>query len=147
MRNLIIIAMLAGVAFTAGWFTVSRDSEGTTIQFNRAEIRQDTRQIIEKGREILDTGDQKFANQQQQDPRYADRNGGYPQPDPGYQQPAYNQNGYSQSGYPQNGSTQNGNQYSNPNTGYRDPNQAPWNQNYGRPDPNAYDANNYQGRR
>lgn len=139
MRNLIIIAALAGVAFTAGWFTVNREGDKTTIQFNRAEIRQDTRRVIDKGREILDNRDQQFANdqqqqqQQQQDPRYADRNGGYPQQDQSYQQPGYQQNGY-----PQNG---------NQETGYRDTNQAPWNQNYGRPDPNAYDANSSQGRR
>ena len=131
MRNLIIIGILGCVAFAAGWFTIDREGDKTTIQFNRAEIRQDTRRVIEKGREILDNRDSQFANQQppqQQDPRYADRNGGYPQQGQSYQQP-----GYQQSGYQQNN--------------YQDSNQAPWNQNYGRPDPNSYDANNYQERR
>jgi hypothetical protein len=53
MRTLFVIAALAAVAFMAGWFTVSRDTEHTTIQFNREEIRDDARQAIEKGREFL----------------------------------------------------------------------------------------------
>jgi hypothetical protein len=126
MRNLIIIAMLAGVAFMAGWFTIDRNGESTTIQFNRAEIRQDTRRVIDKGREILDNRDRQFANeqQQQQDPRYADRNGGFQQQDQRYQQQGYQQQGYQQQGPQQNG--------------YQDPNQAPWNQNYGRPDSRSF---------
>lgn len=122
MRNLIIIAMLAGVAFMAGWFTIDRNGESTTIQFNRAEIRQDTRRVIDKGREILDNRDRQFANeqqQQQQDPRYADRNGGFQQQDQRYQQQGYQQQGPQQNGY-------------------QDPNQAPWNQNYGRPDSRSF---------
>ena len=89
MRNLIIIGILGCVAFAAGWFTIHREGDKTTIQFNRAEIRQDTRRVIEKGREILDKRSDQFVNQQsdpqqdfQQDPRYADRNGGYPQQAP-----------------------------------------------------------------
>lgn len=133
MRNLFIIVILAGVAFTAGWFTIDREGDKTTIQFNRAEIRQDTRRVIDKGREILDSRDQQFAGdrqQPQQDPRYADRNGGFQQQDQRYQQPNFQQSAPQQNGY-QN----------------QNPSQAPWNQNYGRPDPNAYDVNQYQERR
>ncbi|KAA1258497.1 hypothetical protein LF1_10170 [Rubripirellula obstinata] len=131
MRNLFIIVILAGVAFTAGWFTIDREGDKTTIQFNRAEIRQDTRRVIDRGREILDNRDQQFAGDQQQpqqDPRYANRNGGFQQQDQRYQQPNFQQSAPQQNGY-------------------QNQNQAPWNQNFGRPDPNAYDVNQYQERR
>ena len=38
----------------AGWFKVNRDGERTTIETNRNEIRSDTKEAIEKGREFLD---------------------------------------------------------------------------------------------
>ena len=53
MRNLIIIALLLVGAFMAGWFNVNRDGDRTTIEINRNEIRSDTRDAIEKGRELL----------------------------------------------------------------------------------------------
>ena len=58
MRNLLIIAALLVVAFMAGWFTVHRDGEHTTIRFNRDEIRQDTRAAIAKGRDFIDRAQQ-----------------------------------------------------------------------------------------
>jgi regulatory protein YycI of two-component signal transduction system YycFG len=53
MRNLFIIALLILGAFLAGWFTVNRDGERTTIEINKSEIRQDTKQVIERGKEFL----------------------------------------------------------------------------------------------
>lgn len=53
MRNLFVLVIVAAAAFAAGWFTVSRDGEHTTIQFNREEIRNDARMAIDRGREIL----------------------------------------------------------------------------------------------
>jgi hypothetical protein len=53
MRNLFIIATLLAGAFMAGWFKVQRDGERTTIEINRTEIRQDTREALDRGREFL----------------------------------------------------------------------------------------------
>ena len=53
MRNLLIIAMLLTGAFMAGWFQVQRDGDRTTIEINRQEIRQDTREALDRGREFL----------------------------------------------------------------------------------------------
>lgn len=46
--------MLGLAAFMAGWFKVNRNGDNTTIEINRAEIRNDTRKAIEKGREVLE---------------------------------------------------------------------------------------------
>ncbi|QDT03614.1 hypothetical protein K227x_19980 [Rubripirellula lacrimiformis] len=66
MRNLFIIGMLGVAAFMAGWFKINRDGDSTTIEINRAEIREDARKAIEKGREVLDR--REMADQE----RYAD---------------------------------------------------------------------------
>ena len=58
MRNLIIIGMLLMAAFMAGWFTVDRNGETTTIEINREEIREDAGKLIRRGREFLDRQDQ-----------------------------------------------------------------------------------------
>ena len=133
MRNLLIIGMLVGGAFMAGWFKINRDGDHTTIDINRAEIRSDARSAINRGRKILDEREQRAADQQQQrsaDDRYADRNGAYPQQQTGYQDGPYQETGYR-----------------NPQ-GYQDgprdaPRDAPWNQNYGRPAATPYDAPTY----
>ncbi len=57
MRNIIIIAMLLAAASAAGWFQIQRDGEHTRIDINRAEIREDARRAIDRGREILDRRD------------------------------------------------------------------------------------------
>ena len=53
MRNLIVIAMLLVGASMAGWFKIRRDGDRTTIEINKDEIRQDTRGVIDRGREML----------------------------------------------------------------------------------------------
>ena len=58
MRTLFFIGLIGVAAFMAGWFTISRDGEHTTIQFNRSEIRQDARRAIDRGREFLNEQDQ-----------------------------------------------------------------------------------------
>ncbi|MEM6472969.1 MAG: hypothetical protein AAF802_25640 [Planctomycetota bacterium] len=52
-RSLMILGVLAIAAFMAGWFTIHRDDNETTIKFNRDEIRSDTSKAIAKGRQIL----------------------------------------------------------------------------------------------
>ena len=96
MRNLFIIGMLGIAAFTAGWFKINREGDSTTIEINRAEIRQDARRAIDKGRAILDRRDEQFASQDQEagQSNFDEQSYG-PQPygnPPGYQnQPGYNQ--------------------------------------------------------
>ncbi|MCS7470890.1 hypothetical protein NZK35_29910 [Stieleria sp. ICT_E10.1] len=53
-RTLVILGVLAVCAFMAGWFTIQRDENETTIRFNREEIRADASNAIAKGRELLD---------------------------------------------------------------------------------------------
>ena len=75
MRNLFIIGMLLVGAFMAGWFKINRNGDHTTIEINRAEIRQDTRKAIDRGREILDRNEERVARDQDQpyDSRFDDR--------------------------------------------------------------------------
>lgn len=120
MRNLFIIGMLGVAAFTAGWFNINREGDSTTIEINRAEIRQDARRAIDRGREILDRRDQQFASQDQAQPNFDEQSYGpqsYGNP-PAYQnQPAPNQAGSNQA----------------------------WNQNYGRPDQQQQQSQFNQG--
>ena len=50
----------------AGWFTVERDGDHTRIEIDKQAIRSDTRQAIDKGRDILDQREQERLAQQQQ---------------------------------------------------------------------------------
>ena len=87
MRTLFVIGLLLVCAFMAGWFTVHRDEEGTTIRINRDEIRGDARQALDRGREILDrNGDrvQQPAEQVARQPGQADYQ---PHTDPRLNQP------------------------------------------------------------
>lgn len=52
-RTIAIFGILALCAFMAGWFTIDRDDQETTIRFNRDEIRSDTAEALAKGREFL----------------------------------------------------------------------------------------------
>ncbi len=54
MRNIVIICALLAAASTAGWFTINRDGDHLQIDINRAEVRSDTRVMIERGREMID---------------------------------------------------------------------------------------------
>lgn len=147
MRNLMILGMIGVAAFMAGWFKINRDAEHTTIEFNRAEIREDARRAIERGREIIDRStnadQQRYANgstpaadqgfpsqgfpsqgfpgQASQPPQYGQPAGyqspGFPQP--GYGQPGYGQPNYGQPSYVPPVANQ-PNSYGQP-ASYRDP--------------------------
>ena len=104
MRNLFIIGMLGVAAFMAGWFKINRDGDSTTIEINRAEIRDDARKAIEKGREVLDR--REMADQE----RIADgQESGYGNPVGPPSQTGYaDQTGYAgQAGYPDQSGYQN----------------------------------------
>ncbi len=64
MRTIFVLGILLICAFLAGWFTIDRDDEGTTIRINRDEIRGDARQAIEHGREFLDRDGQRVTSEQ-----------------------------------------------------------------------------------
>lgn len=53
-RAILVLGVLGVVMFMAGWFTVDRNSEETTIRFDRDEIRADTAKAIAKGRDFLE---------------------------------------------------------------------------------------------
>ncbi len=66
MRNLVIIGMLLAAASMAGWFSINRDGDRTTIEINRDEIRNDARVAIDRSREFLDRREQQQRLNQQQ---------------------------------------------------------------------------------
>lgn len=79
MRTLIFLGLAIGAAFMANWFTIERDGDHTRIDINKSEIRNDAKNAIEKGREILD----KRERERQAEARTPD---GYMPPD-GYAAP------------------------------------------------------------
>lgn len=58
-RTVLFLLVLALCAFMAGWFTIDRNENETTIRFDRDEIRADASKAIAKGREILNTNGQR----------------------------------------------------------------------------------------
>lgn len=127
-RTLLILGGVAIAAFMAGWFTIDRSENETTIRFNRDEIRADTSKAIAKGKQLLDQN-----GRQADDPNFVDSSGF--EQNPGWpQQPQSAQGGYqSQGGY---GDTQTYPGYNNqgatvPPAGYSDQQAtrpaAPWN--------------------
>jgi hypothetical protein len=61
-RNIIILGIAIAAASAAGWFTVNREGDRTTIQINRDEIRNDTRRAMDRSREFLDHRGQPLAD-------------------------------------------------------------------------------------
>lgn len=53
-RTIVILFIVAVCAFMAGWFTIDRNENETTIRFNREEIREDTSAALARGREFLE---------------------------------------------------------------------------------------------
>ncbi len=53
-RTIAIVVVLAACAFMAGWFTIDRDEQETTIRINRDEIRSDASEALAKGKEFLE---------------------------------------------------------------------------------------------
>lgn len=111
MRNIVIIAMLLAAASTAGWFSINRDGDHLQIDINRAEVRNDTRTMIERGREIL-ARQQQAANSQtpapaqpwpqaQGDSWGGNTAAGYP-PERGFGAPPPNFGNNAPAGYPAN---------------------------------------------
>ena len=53
MRNLFILTLVLVGAFMAGWFKINREGDRTSIEINQGEIKQDAREAIDRGRQIL----------------------------------------------------------------------------------------------
>lgn len=66
MRTLLLLGFAVGGAFMAGWFTIDRNDGRTLIEINKDEIRADTRQAIDKGRDLLEKREQERLARQQQ---------------------------------------------------------------------------------
>ena len=64
-RTIVVLGLVALCAFVAGWFTIDRSENETTIRFNRDEIKADTSKAIAKGRDFLN---RQLENQSQEQP-------------------------------------------------------------------------------
>lgn len=101
-RNIIVLGMLVGAASMAGWFTINREGDQTSIQFNRDEIRSDAARAIDRGRQYLDQREHQFASEQGSASNYLDEGYGYDQSSyqqQSYQQPSYQGQTYNQGQY------------------------------------------------
>ena len=58
MRWIILLALLALVACGLGWFYVRTTDERLEIIIDKEEVRTDTKEVIERGREWLDEVDE-----------------------------------------------------------------------------------------
>ncbi|MEM1226418.1 MAG: hypothetical protein AAGJ40_12020 [Planctomycetota bacterium] len=160
MRSLMLLGLAVGAAFMAGWFTIERDGDQTRIGINKAEIRSDARQAIDRGRDILDKREQEMLAAQQGGNPWPPQNAnpiqdaGFNSPvnynTPNYNTPAnynpppsYNPNANYNNGYPAGPSANyQGEASSNasPNP-YGSPGYPPANGNYGGAVPNSNYAN------
>ena len=66
-RNLIFLTMAVGAATMAGWLSIDREGDRTTIQINKAEILGDTRRAIDRSRELLNEREQRLASRESGD--------------------------------------------------------------------------------
>lgn len=63
MRALIILAALVLLLAFAGWITFSNDPARTSINVETDKIREDTRQAMDQGAELLRDAEQEVAPQ------------------------------------------------------------------------------------
>ena len=56
MRRLLILVLVIGAMFYLGWLTLSNNSEDSTIQINKNEIKADTEKAVEKVKEVIHEG-------------------------------------------------------------------------------------------
>ena len=126
VRALIFLGVLGIAAFVAGWISIDRNAEETTIRFNRDEIRQDTSKALAKGRELLNKGRDSVneansqGQQQPAQPYPSQQYSNYPA-----SQPARTQQ-YGTHSYPAPAGSQTQNGYAAPQQATRPP--QPWEQ-------------------
>lgn len=76
MRWIILLALLALVAVGLGWLYVRDTDERLEIIIDKKEVRTDTEEAIERGREWLDAGDEEAKDET--DESVQDREAGVP---------------------------------------------------------------------
>ena len=100
-RTIMILVVLAACAFMAGWFTIDREGDDTTIRFNRDEIREDTSAALARGREFLNEQDglqESIGEVRENVGEYVEQSGFAPTqqanlPSAPWEQPAFDPNG------------------------------------------------------
>lgn len=54
MKAIVVILLAIGAMVFAGWITVGNDGDAATATFNKTEAKEDTAEVIEKGKELAD---------------------------------------------------------------------------------------------
>jgi uncharacterized protein YxeA len=54
MKAIIIIAVILLIMIGLGWITFRDSGDATNVQFETQKMKQDTEQVIEKGKEFID---------------------------------------------------------------------------------------------
>ncbi|MCR9199902.1 MAG: hypothetical protein NXI04_14805 [Planctomycetaceae bacterium] len=54
MKALFVAVLLVGAMVIAGWITVSNDGSSASATFDKTEVRRDTQQAINKGKDVVD---------------------------------------------------------------------------------------------
>lgn len=54
MRNLLVIAVVILVLIMAGWLKYSSQEGNPTIQIDTDEVRRDTEEIVDRGKQVVD---------------------------------------------------------------------------------------------
>ena len=55
MRTVLIITMAVIIMALAGWITFGNTADTATVSVNKEKIKTDTKKIVEKGEELIDT--------------------------------------------------------------------------------------------
>jgi hypothetical protein len=50
----IVIAIVLGIIYAAGWMTVQSDSDSATIEIQTGEIKEAAQKAVDKGQELID---------------------------------------------------------------------------------------------
>lgn len=54
MKKLLIAVLLIVLLFAVGWLSFKYDGRQASVNFNTEEARQDTRELVDKSREVVD---------------------------------------------------------------------------------------------
>jgi hypothetical protein len=60
MRTFIVIAVLVAIAFLAGWLKFYRNGDQAGIEVDGTEIRSDTDHVIQESKELIEKGKEKL---------------------------------------------------------------------------------------
>jgi hypothetical protein len=54
MRKLLILIVCIVLMVMAGWITINRSGDTTSLSFHKDEVKEDTKAAVEQGKELLD---------------------------------------------------------------------------------------------